>query len=94
LPAVTGKEAITAAISRLRASTARPRADQEANLKLSELRALYEPHLFALSEYFGLALPPWGASPEATDNWQASEWSQNAGAFRRIASRPGVRRHF
>lgn len=80
--------------SNLSAAGLRPRADTEADLKLSELRSMYEPYLFALSEFFGLALPPWVASPEATDNWQASEWSQNAGVFRRIASRPGVRRHF
>ncbi|MDR3556951.1 MAG: hypothetical protein P4L55_19525 [Syntrophobacteraceae bacterium] len=80
--------------SNLSAAGLRPRADKEADAKLGELRSMYEPYLFALSEYFGLALPSWVAGSDATDNWQASEWSQNAGAFKRIASRPGVRRHF
>ncbi len=57
----------------------RPRGDKEADLKLSELRSLYEPYLFALSEHFGLGLPNWRPDPEAADNWQISEWRQGAG---------------
>ncbi|MDR3568118.1 MAG: hypothetical protein P4L43_08845 [Syntrophobacteraceae bacterium] len=72
----------------------RPRTGKDADLKLSELRSLYEPYLFALSQYFGLALPPWTPEAEATDNWQTSEWSQGAKVINGIASRARARPHF
>jgi hypothetical protein len=71
-----------------------PYMGRDADLKLRELRSLYEPYLSALSEYFGFALPPWTPEPEAMDNWQTSEWNRDAKDCKRIVSRGGPRRHF
>ena len=45
--------------------------------KLRELRATYEPFLFALSQLFLLDLPPWLPSP-GIDNWQRSSRGRSA----------------
>jgi hypothetical protein len=80
--------------SGLAVSGLRPHTGKEADLKLIELRSMYEPYLFALSEHFGLKLPPWMPDPEATDNWQTSEWVHDAKKAKRIAPHAGARRHF
>jgi len=72
----------------------RPRIGEEADRKLTELRSTYEPYLFALSAYFGLALPPWTPGAEVTDNWQAGEWTRDTVELKRITSRTGPRLHF
>jgi ion channel len=45
-----------------------------ADLKLTELRWLYEPHVHALASYFRVSVPPWIAEEDRVDNWQASTW--------------------
>jgi Ion channel len=52
-----------------------------ADLKLTELRWLYEPYVQALASYFRVGVPPWIAEENRVDNWQASAWE------RRIVSR-------
>lgn len=47
-------------------------------LRLSELRALYEPFLQSLANYFGLTLPRFFPDRSAPDNWQTSPWSERA----------------
>ena len=60
---------------------------------LAELRAMYEPYLYALSRYFHITLPPWMAKEHA-DNWQTSRWEQVA-AIASVRRRGGARdRHF
>ncbi len=46
------------------------------NLRLAELRALYEPYVYSLASHLLLDLPPWLPSPDATDNWQTTAWGQ------------------
>ncbi len=58
--------------ARLAAAGMRPRLGDEADLKLIELRGMYEPFLFALSTHFRMALPPWVLETRTADNWQAS----------------------
>lgn len=41
-----------------------------AGQKLAELRALYEPYVQALADYFKVSLPPWVALARQSDNWQ------------------------
>ena len=50
------------------------RKGETVDRKLAELRAMYEPFVIALSQYFLLALP--SLMPESTpvDNWQTSAW--------------------
>jgi hypothetical protein len=47
-----------------------------AEQKLGELRQLYEPYVHALSEYLGMALPPWFRVTVALDSWQTSAWER------------------
>lgn len=57
--------------------------DEPAERRLAELRALYEPHVQALSTYLLLPLPPWLPDPDARDDWQVSP--DEAGRPRRSA---------
>ena len=50
------------------------RDGESVNRKLSELRAMYEPFVNALSQYFMLALPPLLTESTPVDNWQTSAW--------------------
>jgi hypothetical protein len=51
-------------------------SDGEPDARLAELRAMYEPFLFALAERFLFALPPIVLDTEPADNWQRSAWMQ------------------
>jgi hypothetical protein len=46
--------------------------------RLQSIRALYEPFLQALSEYFRLQLPKFFPDKSAPDNWQTSAWTKRA----------------
>ena len=38
--------------------------------RLTAMRALYEPHAMALSEFFRMPLPQWVAEPKVKDSWK------------------------
>ena len=59
--------------------------------KLKELRKMYEPYVYALSEYLCLSLPPLIPESNQLDNWQISEWGPSAGLNK--ISRPGGSRN-
>jgi hypothetical protein len=40
---------------------------------LTELRAMYEPHVAALAAHFNIALPPWVVTERRPDDWQVGE---------------------
>jgi Ion channel len=46
--------------------------------KLNKLRHMYEPYVYALSEYLLMPLPSWEIAAEAADNWQTSAWERIA----------------
>jgi hypothetical protein len=46
----------------------------EADLRLMELRLMYEPYVCALSQHFRITLPPWFFDASHPDNWQMSAW--------------------
>ncbi|MEP6570988.1 MAG: potassium channel family protein [Acidobacteriota bacterium] len=48
----------------------------EAEQKLAELRAMYEPYVGALSEMLMMTLPPWIVGSETIDNWKTSAWGR------------------
>ena len=52
------------------------RNDEDTELKLAELRLMYEPYVSALSERLLMPLPPWILGPEAIDNWKTSAWGR------------------
>ena len=80
--------------SRLLAAGLIPRTGDDADLKLMELRGMYEPFIFALSAHFRLALPPWVPESAIADNWQASVSTPERGQLRVISSRRRSERHF
>lgn len=49
----------------------------EADVRLAELRKMYEPYAHAISQYMLFDLPPW-VHPKSADNWETSRWGRNA----------------
>jgi hypothetical protein len=58
----------------LAASGAHLRKDTEADRRLNELRAMYEPYVCALSRHLLMDLPPWEPAESQRDNWQTTAW--------------------
>lgn len=52
---------------------------------LLQLRRMYEPYLYGLSDRFLLPLPPWSLAHESADNWQRSAWKEPPTLYRRAA---------
>ena len=53
---------------------------EEADARLTELRGMYEPYIFALASYLMQPLPGWIPSAKGKkDNWQTTGWGQAAG---------------
>jgi hypothetical protein len=61
---------------------ARFRAPATAEVRLAELRRLYEPYANALSRYLLLQIPSWFPPENAKDNWQTSAWEKAAKRIR------------
>ncbi len=53
----------------------------EADRKLAELRAMYEPYVFALANHLSQPLPGWIPSKKKQDNWQTTAWAQTSGTI-------------
>lgn len=70
----------------LTAEGRRIRDGSDAEQKLKELRRMYEPYVYALSERLRLAIPPWIIEASTADNWQISAWGKSTGFWKR--SRP------
>jgi len=51
-------------------------ADPEVEKRLRELRLMYEPYVFSLSEHLLMPLPPWILPQNAIDNWKTSAWGR------------------
>lgn len=47
--------------------------------KLSELRRMYEPYVYSLSNYLRITIPPWIPKSSRIDNWQTSAWGRSTG---------------
>ncbi|MFZ0911246.1 MAG: potassium channel family protein [Candidatus Acidiferrales bacterium] len=50
--------------------------------KLKELRLMYEPYIYALSEFLAISLPPWINAQATVDNWRTSAWGRISGGLR------------
>jgi ion channel len=53
-------------------------AGEEADTKLSELRALYLPFARPMSRLLFMPLPPWLPPPRARYNWETTAWARTA----------------
>jgi hypothetical protein len=49
---------------------------EDAELRLTELRLMYEPYVSALSDRLMMPLSPWILGSEAIDNWKTSAWGR------------------
>ncbi|MFO0946140.1 MAG: potassium channel family protein [Planctomycetota bacterium] len=47
----------------------------ETKQRLDQLRAMYEPFLLSLGEYFAFRLPRFAPEGQVVDNWQTSAWT-------------------
>lgn len=52
---------------------------EHADARLTELRQMYEPYVYALAAYLNQKLPPWIPLKKGKDNWQTTAWAQSAG---------------
>ena len=48
----------------------------EIDRRLNELREMYEPYVFSLSDQLLMPLPPWILPKDAIDNWKTSAWGR------------------
>jgi hypothetical protein len=66
----------------------------DADRKLTELRKMYEPYLYALADYLNQSLPPWIPAKKAKDNWQTTAWGRSAGLTEKEGAAIGAEDHF
>ena len=62
--------------------------------RLTDLRNMYEPYLYALAEYLSLSLPPWIPAGKGKDNWQTTAWGRSAGLVEKEGAAIGTEEHF
>jgi ion channel len=67
---------------------------EEADSKLTAIRGMYEPYIFALATYLNQSLPPWIPQKKGKDNWQTTAWGEAAGLVEKKAHPVGVDDHF
>jgi hypothetical protein len=86
------------ALALLRAEFAKadiPLIDEAAaSKKLTELRAMYEPFIIALGQYFLFNVPPVCRGSETVDNWQTSAWMRRTVGIGKLAALPPEDDHF
>ena len=56
----------------------RGRPTVEAEVRLAEIRRMYEPFVNALANHLLVNLPPWISSERTVDDWQTSAWDHFA----------------
>ena len=67
---------------------------EDADKKLGEFRAMYEPYIYALANYLNQTLPPWIPLKKGKDNWQTTAWAQSAGLIDKKVATVVVDDHF
>jgi hypothetical protein len=67
---------------------------EEADHKLTALRGMYEPYIFALANYLNQSLPPWIPQKKGKDNWQTTAWGESAGLVEKKTHTVAVDDHF
>ena len=55
------------------------RVGSDIDKKLSELRRMYEPYAYSLSNHLHIAVPPWVPEPGHVDSWQRTPWGRSTG---------------
>jgi hypothetical protein len=78
-----------AALRTIQAAAGIQLKEDGADLRLTELRRMYEPYVHALASYFRLRVPPWLAEENRVDDWQASTWERRTSATRQAEKPEG-----
>jgi hypothetical protein len=63
----------------LAAAGLRLREGSDIDQTLSELRRMYEPYVYSLSNYLHITVPPWIRESGRIDNWQTTAWGRSTG---------------
>ena len=66
----------------------------EIDERLGNLRKMYEPYVYSLSDHLCLAVPNWITESGKADNWQISAWGQNTDPVGRNLPGPRKKEHF
>ncbi|HXN25121.1 MAG TPA: potassium channel family protein [Candidatus Dormibacteraeota bacterium] len=64
------------------------REGAEAEQRLTQLRALYEPYVASLARSLYVKLPPWTPQGPRKDNWQTSAWGRISGVLQEASPAP------
>jgi hypothetical protein len=75
-------------LTELRKAGVAVRDDPVAVASLQGLRALYEPFVVALGEFFRLTVPPVWPETDRPDNWQTSAWMRRADPLTALGADP------
>jgi hypothetical protein len=67
---------------------------EEADRKLTGLRSMYEPYVYALASYLNQSLPPWIPQKKGKDNWQTTAWGEAAGLVEKKVETVAIDDHF
>ncbi len=70
------------------------RKGADADENLNELRRMYEPYVYSLSQRLRLSVPPWILGSSRTDNWQISAWGKSGRSRRPDKSKRRDEGHF
>ena len=84
-------EALRSALSTAGIKVREARAVEQ---KLSELRRMYEPYAYSLSEHMHIPIPPWVMESHRADDWQTSAWGRSTGFQIDDPSGKGGAEHF
>lgn len=63
-------------------------------LRLGELRQMYEPYAYALSRYLQMRMPPWIPEIERPDYWQTSPWDKGTARQNQLFQDEHINKHF
>jgi hypothetical protein len=70
------------------------RDGEEADRKLTGLRSMYEPYVYALASYLNQSVPPWIPQKKGKDNWQTTAWGEAAGLVEKKVETVAIDDHF
>lgn len=66
-------------LSTLTAAGMKLRERRVVEQRLLELRSMYEPYAYSLSQHMHIPIPPWVLESPHADDWQISAWGRSAG---------------
>ncbi len=70
---------LEALLSTLTAAGMKLREGRAVEQKLLELRRMYEPYAYSLSQHMHIPIPPWVSESRHADDWQTSAWGRSTG---------------